>query len=48
MTLCCGSIDKPILFTTIQEKFGLQYEITEASASVNATGGKPHYHSLNR
>lgn len=40
-------IDKPTLLATMQEKFGLQYEITGASASVNATGSKPHYYSLN-
>jgi len=40
-------IDKPGLLAAMQEKFGLRYEITEASASVNATGSKPHYYSLN-
>lgn len=40
-------IDKPTLLAAMQEKFGLQYEITEASAGVNATGSKPHYYSLN-
>ncbi len=40
-------IDKPALLAAMQEKFGLQYEITEAPVSVNATGGKPHYYSLN-
>lgn len=40
-------IDKPTLLAAMQEKFGLQYEITGASASVNATGSKPHYYSLN-
>ncbi|GBL40148.1 hypothetical protein EMGBD2_14060 [Nitrospirota bacterium] len=41
-------IDKPALLTAMQEKFGLQYEITAANASVNATGNKPHYYSLNK
>lgn len=41
-------IDKPTLLEFMQEKFGLRYEITAASASVNATGGKPHYYSLNK
>jgi len=41
-------IDKPNLLAAMQEKFGLQYEITESSASVNATGNKPHYYSLSR
>ena len=40
-------IDKPTLLAAMQENFGLRYEITEASASVNATGSKPHYYSLN-
>lgn len=40
-------VDKPNLLAAMQEKFGLRYEITEESASVNATGGKPHYYSLN-
>lgn len=40
-------VDKPSLLAAMQERFGLRYEITEASASVNATGSKPHYYSLN-
>jgi len=40
-------IDKPTLLATMQEKFGLQYEITGAAVGVNATGSKPHYYSLN-
>lgn len=40
-------IDKPTLLATMQDKFGLQYKITEATAAVNATGSKPHYYSLN-
>jgi nucleoside-diphosphate-sugar epimerase len=40
-------IDKPTLLATMQEQFGLRYETTEATASVNATGGKSHYYSLN-
>ena len=40
-------IDKPNLLAAMQDKFGLRYEITEATASVNATGGKPYYYSLN-
>ena len=31
----------------MQENFGLQYKTTEATVSVNATGNKPHYYSLN-
>lgn len=40
-------IDKPALLAAMQERFGLKYEITEATVNVNATGGKPHYYSLN-
>lgn len=40
-------IDKSSLLETMQEKFGLRYEIAKATACVNATGGKPHYYSLN-
>ncbi|MGD0960577.1 MAG: NAD(P)-dependent oxidoreductase [Methylomonas sp.] len=40
-------IDKPTLLVTMQKEFGLQYERTEATAVVNATGSKPHYYSLN-
>lgn len=39
-------IDKPKLLSAMQENFGLRYEIAEA-ASINATGDKPHYYSLN-
>jgi nucleoside-diphosphate-sugar epimerase len=41
-------IDNPNLLAAMQEKFGLQYEITAATTSINATGGKPHYYSLNK
>ena len=46
---CCSRahIDKQSLLTAMKDEFGLRYEITEASASVNATGSKPHYYSLN-
>jgi nucleoside-diphosphate-sugar epimerase len=40
-------IDKRTLLAAMHDKFGLQYEITAANASVNATGSKPHYYSLN-
>ncbi len=40
-------ISKPELLAAMQEQFGLQYEIVTAPASVNATGSKPHYYSLN-
>lgn len=40
-------IDKPNLLAAMQTEFGLRYEMTEANASVNATGNKPYYYSLN-
>ncbi len=40
-------IDKQTLLTVMENRFGLQYEITEASHSVNATGIKPNYYSVN-
>jgi nucleoside-diphosphate-sugar epimerase len=40
-------IDKPGLLAAMQEKFGLKYEITQSGISVNATGDKSHYYSLN-
>jgi len=46
MTLCCAQVDKPALLASMQEKFGLQYEIAD-SAGINATGSKVHYYSLN-
>lgn len=41
-------IDKPNLLAAMQENFGLKFEISEATISVNATGGKPYYYSLNK
>ena len=41
-------IDKPTLLNAMQEKFGLRYEVIKSPAGVNATGGKPHYYSLNK
>lgn len=40
-------IDKPNLLSAMQKEFGLRYEIADVGASVNATGSKPHYYSLN-
>lgn len=40
-------VDKFALLAAMQERFGLQYEITEDRANINATGGKPFYYSLN-
>ena len=41
-------IDKRDLLVAMQKNFGLKYEVTESNASINATGGKSHYYSLNR
>ena len=41
-------IDKQTLLSTMQERFGLEYEITATTAAVNSTGIKPHYYSLNK
>lgn len=40
-------IDKPTLLATMQDHFGLRYEIVETSTAVDATGSKPYYYSLN-
>jgi nucleoside-diphosphate-sugar epimerase len=40
-------VDKLDLLAVLQEKFGLQYEITATTTIVNATGTKPHYYSIN-
>ena len=40
-------IDKLTLLAAMQEEFGLQHETVQTGAGVNATGGKPHYYSLN-
>ena len=40
-------IDKPALLAAMQDNFGLRYEVITTSTSVNATGNKPHYYSLN-
>lgn len=40
-------IDKPNLLSAMQAEFGLRYEMTGATVSVNATGNKPYYYSLN-
>lgn len=40
-------IDKVNLLITMQERFGLRYEITEENFSVNSTGSKPYYYSTN-
>ncbi|MDO8654253.1 MAG: NAD-dependent epimerase/dehydratase family protein [Undibacterium sp.] len=40
-------IDKITLLVALQEKFGLQYDVVQTAAGINATGSKPHYYSLN-
>lgn len=41
-------IDNQTLLSAMQAKFGLQYELVQTAAGVNATGSKPHYYSINR
>lgn len=43
-------VDKPTLLQALQERFGLCYEIAPVNdaLTVNATGHKTHYYSLNR
>jgi hypothetical protein len=41
-------IDKPTLLSAMHDHFGLRYEITDSSAGLNTTGGKPNYYSLNQ
>jgi nucleoside-diphosphate-sugar epimerase len=40
-------ISKAELLEAMQNRFGLRYEVARTNASVNATGSKPHYYSLN-
>ena len=40
-------IEKSMLLAAMQEKFSLRYEVTDEVVSVNATGNKPYYYSLN-
>jgi hypothetical protein len=35
------------LMDAMREKFGLNYEIAQEGAGINATGNKPHYYSRN-
>jgi nucleoside-diphosphate-sugar epimerase len=41
-------IDKLTLLTAIQERFGLRYELMQTSTSLDATGSKPYYYSINK
>lgn len=41
-------IDKPTLLASMQERFGLEYEIVCYGKEINATGLKTHYYSVNR
>ena len=43
----CAPIDKPTLLVALKMEFDLCYETTEEPISVNATGDKPYYYSLN-
>lgn len=40
-------VDKPTLLAAMQAEFGLRYVVAESSVSVNASGLKPFYYSLN-
>lgn len=40
-------IDKSTLLEMMREKFGLRFEFTNKAVSINATGKKLHYYSLN-
>lgn len=41
-------VDKLTLLATMQERFGLQYAVSAASVTVNATGSKLNYYSTSR
>ena len=41
-------IDKSNLLATMQDKFGLRFEVTHDDSGINATGRKLHYYSKNR
>jgi nucleoside-diphosphate-sugar epimerase len=41
-------VDKATLLLTLQERFGLRYEVIQADTGVNATGDKKNYYSLNK
>ena len=41
-------IDKLTLLLSMQNHFGLNYELVQSSIGVNATGIKPHYYSQNK
>jgi len=41
-------IDKATMLKMMQDKFGLRFETTNHTTSVNSTGGKPNYYSLNK
>lgn len=41
-------IDKPTMLKMMHDKFGLRFETTNHTTSVNATGSKPNYYSLNK
>jgi nucleoside-diphosphate-sugar epimerase len=41
-------ISKAELLEAMRDRFGLRYEIAGSNASVNATGSKPNYYSINK
>ncbi len=40
-------VEKSTLLEALQQSFGLQYEVVQNCADINATGRKPRYYSLN-
>jgi nucleoside-diphosphate-sugar epimerase len=43
-----ATVDKPTLLASMQESFGLQFEIVQTGATLNATGSKSHYYTQNK
>lgn len=41
-------VDKPTILAAMAQQFGLRYEVVKGEASINATGSKAHYYTLNR
>lgn len=42
------TVEKFDLLQTLQQRFGLKYQIDKAPAGINATGSKAYYYSLNK
>jgi nucleoside-diphosphate-sugar epimerase len=41
-------VDKPRLLAEMERRFDLRYEVVDTPVTVNATGKKPYYYSLNK